>query len=93
VSAFTPDTAITVTRIQLQMPHGPGTCTVNARIRVTDGTTSHQLTVNSSYVDSGPIALDFEAGKQLTVSVSRAASCVKDQGPEDGNVIVQYRGR
>jgi hypothetical protein len=56
VSSFTPDTAITVTRVELQMRKAPGSCIVKGRVRVTDGTKAQELTVNGAYVDSGPIA-------------------------------------
>jgi hypothetical protein len=93
VSAFTPDTAITMTRAELQLRKAPGRCPVPGRLRVTDGTQSVFLTVNADYVDSGPLAVEFAAGTPLAVYISKAAACAKDQGPADGNLVVQYRAR
>jgi len=91
-SVFTPDAAITVTRIQVQMANAPAGCSVNARIRLSDGTTETTLTLNNASEDSGPLALDFAAGVELVLRVNREATCQGSGNmPKDANVIVQYK--
>ena len=90
---FTPDTPITVTRIQVQMPNPPAGCFVNARVRLTDGTTAEVLTVNRAHEDSGPLTINYAAGTPLSVHVSRAAACGAGVAPADANVVVQYKAR
>ena len=90
-SVFTPDTAIKVTRVQLQMADSPKKCTVGAQVRVSDGATSTVLTVDSVSEDSGPVSLNFAAGVPIAVEVSRPAKC--ENKPIDANVLVQYRAQ
>ena len=90
-SIFTPDGAIKVTRVQLQMAEAPKRCTVGARVRVTDGVTSTELIVDGASEDSGPLALNFSAGVPIAVDVSRAAQCAGK--PIDANVLVQYKAQ
>jgi hypothetical protein len=52
------------------MPERPQGCLVNARVRLTDGTISHVLTVNGAQENSGPVSLDFDAGVPVLVQVN-----------------------
>ena len=91
-SIFTPDGDITVTRIELQLTTAPAGCAINTRVRVTDGTTAHTFTVNNGHEDTGPLTLDYAAGTQISLHVTRAASgCTTP--PTGANVVVQYRAR
>ena len=92
-SEFTPDTPITVTRIQVRLGTVPASCATNARVRLTDGTTFRAVTLAGARTDSGPIALDYAAGSRLTVLVGQAASCPAGTLPADANVVVQYYAR
>jgi len=98
VSIFTPATAITVNRIQLQGINGlDDTCTTPAGIKVTDGTTTAALIIPNSTAtdgnpapvtnDSGPISLAFTAGDRLRlVAIPGSAGC----NPYEINIVVQY---
>jgi hypothetical protein len=89
-STWTLDKAITVTRIQVQVKTAPVTCSPNAVVRLTDGTSAQNLTVTSTANDSGAISQNYAAGAALTVSVQTAAAGC-GTSPSDANVIVQYR--
>src|SRR5947209_5399765 len=82
VSIFTPATAITVNRIQLQAAGGQ-VCTVLPGIRVTDGTTSYSLAIPNTKAkggigpatnDSGVISLAFSANKEIAVKAIPSSS-------------------
>jgi len=89
-STWTPDKAITVTRLQVQAKTAPGGCTTNAIVRLTDGTTPVNLTIAAVANDSGAIAQNYAAGASLTIAVQTAAAgCTTS--PADANVVVQYR--
>jgi len=89
-STWTPDKAITVTRVQVQAKTTPSGCTTNAIVRLTDGTTPVNLTISAAANDSGAIAQNYAAGVGLVVSVQTAAAgCTTS--PADANVIVQYK--
>jgi len=89
-STWTPDKAITVTRVQVQAKTTPSGCTTNAIVRLTDGTTPVNLTISAAANDSGAIAQNYAAGVGLVVSVQTAATgCTTS--PADANVIVQYK--
>jgi hypothetical protein len=89
-STWTPDKAITVTRLQVQAKTAPSGCTTNAVVRLTDGTTPVNLTVAAAPNDSGSIAQNYAAGATLTIAVQTAAAgCTTS--PADANVVVQYR--
>ena len=90
---FTPDTPITVTRLEVRLATAPMGCSINARVRLTDGTTAETLTLTGAYESSGSLALDYAAGTPLSVRVIRAASCSGGTMPADANVVVQYRAR
>lgn len=89
-STWTPDKAVTVTRLQVQAKTAPSGCTTNAIVRLTDGTTPVNLTIAAAANDSGAIAQNYAAGASLTIAVQTAAAgCTTS--PADANVIVQYR--
>jgi hypothetical protein len=89
-STWTPDKAVTVTRLQVQAKTAPSGCTTNAIVRLTDGTTPVNLTVAAAANDSGAIAQNYAAGASLTIAVQTAAAgCTTS--PADANVVVQYR--
>jgi len=89
-STWTPDKAISVTRLQVQAKTAPSGCTTNAIVRLTDGTTPVNLTIAASANDSGALAQNYAAGASLTIAVQTAAAgCATS--PADANVVVQYR--
>ena len=89
-STWTPDKAVTVTRVQVQAKTAPSGCTTNAIVRLTDGTTPINLTISAAANDSGAVAQNYAAGVPLVVSVQTAAAgCTTS--PADANVIVQYK--
>jgi len=89
-SSWTPDKAVTVTRIQVQAKTAPAGCTTNAVVRLTDGTTPVNLTIAAAGNDTGGITQNYAAGATITVSVQTAAAgCTT--APADANVTVQYR--
>ncbi|HEY4815982.1 MAG TPA: hypothetical protein VIH67_01030, partial [Candidatus Acidoferrum sp.] len=89
-STWTPDKAVTVTRVQVQAKTAPSGCTTNAIVRLTDGTTPVNVTIAAAANDSGAISQNYAAGTSLTVAVQTAAAgCATS--PADANVIVQYR--
>jgi len=89
-SSWTPDKAVTVTRIQVQAKTAPTGCTTNAVVRLTDGTTPVNVTIAAAGNDTGAITQNYSAGSTLTVSVQTAAAgCAT--APADANVTVQYR--
>jgi hypothetical protein len=89
-STWTPDKAVTVTRVQVQAKTAPGGCTTNATVRLTDGTSPVNVTISAAGNDSGAITQNYAAGASLTVAVQTAAAgCTTS--PADANVIVQYR--
>src|SRR6266849_1632175 len=89
-STWTPDKAVTVTRLQVQAKTAPSGCTTSAVVRLTDGTTPVNLTIAAAANDSGAIAQNYAAGASLTIAVQTAAAgCTTS--PADANVVVQYR--
>ena len=89
-ATWTPDKAVTVTRLQVQAKTAPSGCTTNAIVRLSDGTTPVNLTVAATANDSGSISQNYAAGASLTIAVQTAAAgCTTS--PADANVIVQYR--
>lgn len=91
---FTPDESLTVTRIEVAIDTAPDRCRTIASIRITDGTTAgtYTLPVSGTTVDSGPLALDFSAGRRIDVGVNVAAAGCRTS-PTNANVVVQYRAR
>jgi hypothetical protein len=93
-ATFTPDTPITVTRVQLQLQTAPLGCATNAVLSLSDGTPAgtRTLNLNSGSRDTGSVALDYASGVPLTLSTSVAASgCAV--APADGNIVIQYKAR
>jgi hypothetical protein len=89
-STWTPDKAVTVTRLQVQAKTAPSGCTTNAIVRLTDGTSPVNVTIAAAANDSGSIVQNYAAGASLTIAVQTAAAgCTTS--PADANVIVQYR--
>ena len=89
-ATLTLDKAISVTRVQVQAKTAPVGCTTNAVVRVSDGTTSQDVTLSAASNDSGAIIKNYGAAAALTVAVQTAASgCTTS--PADANVMVQYR--
>jgi len=89
-STWTPDKAVTVTRLQVQAKTAPSACSTNAIVRLTDGTTPVNITISAAANDSGAIAQNYAAGASLTIAVQTAAAgCTTS--PADANVVVQYR--
>jgi len=89
-STWTTDKAITVTRVQVQAKTRPVGCGSNAVVRLTDGTTSVNLTILGAANDTGSISQNYAAGASLQLVVQTAAAgCATS--PADANVVVQYR--
>ena len=89
-ATLTLDKAITVTRVQVRTKTAPAGCATNAVVRVSDGTTSQDVTIAAASNDSGGIIQNYGAAAALTVAVQTAASgCTTS--PADANVMVQYR--
>jgi hypothetical protein len=93
VAEVIPDNAITVTRIvnSVQTP-AAATCSP-AVVRVSDGTTGQDLTLASqSPADSGPMALLYPAGDQVSVQLVTGAVCAAGStNPANANVEVEYK--
>jgi len=88
--SWTLDKAITVTRVQAQAKTAPAGCTTNAVVRLSDGTTSVNLTIAAAANDSGAISQNYAAGATLTLGVQTAAAgCTTS--PADANAVIQYR--
>ena len=90
VASFTPDTPITVTRIQMELGTSPSGCTNNAVVELSDGTVSgtYDITLNGGSFDSGSIAIAYAAGTHLKLAVVKRATC--KQVAVQANVVVQY---
>jgi hypothetical protein len=89
-STWTPDKAVTITRMQVQAKTAPAGCTTNAVVQLTDGTTPVNVTIATGANDSGALTQNYAAGATVTVSVQTAAAgCTT--APADANVTVQYR--
>ena len=89
VSALTPDSSITVTRIQVQAGIMPRECSVAPTITITDGTTAQSLAISALANDSGPIALSYSAGAHITLKAAIGSHC-EDQAAAL-SVVVQYK--
>ncbi len=89
-ATLTLDKAITVTRVQVQPKTAPAGCTTNAVVRLSDGSTTQDVTITAAANDSGAISKNYAAAVNLTVAVQTAAAgCTTS--PADTNVVVQYR--
>ena len=91
-STFTPDNAIRVTRIQVQLADSPPACAYSAVIAISDGTVAgtRSLPITGVANDSGPIVQNYAAGVPIQLSVSTPANC---SPPSAANVVVQYKGQ
>jgi len=89
VSTFTPGSAITVTRMQAQVAVPPSNCRTEAVIQISDGTTSHTLTITGAANDSGALSLNYAAVDSVTLSISTPAQCLV--APLVGTVLIQYQ--
>jgi hypothetical protein len=83
VNFFTPATDITVSRMEVKTAFGPTNsvstpsfCTKNPGVEITDGTTSHTLTLSNpsrsdgkggSTTDSGPLSVNLAAGSMVSL--------------------------
>jgi hypothetical protein len=89
-ATWTADKAVTITRVQVQAKTAPASCTTNAVVRLTDGTTPVNVTISAAANDSGVISQNYAAGASLQILVQTAAAgCTTS--PADANVTVQYR--
>ncbi len=89
-ATLTLDKAITVTRVQVQPKTAPASCTTNAVVRLSDGSTTQDVTITAAANDSGAISKNYAAAAALTIAVQTAAAgCTTS--PADANVVVQYR--
>ncbi len=89
-STWVLDKAITVTRVMVQAKTAPVTCSPNATVRVTDGSTPINVTVAAAGNDSGVISQNYAAGATIVTSVQTAAAGC-GTSPADANVLIQYR--
>ena len=89
-ATWTPDKAVTITRVQVQAKTAPSGCTTNAVVRLTDGTSPINVTISAAANDSGAITQNYAAAASLTVAVQTAASGC-GTSPADANVVIQYR--
>jgi hypothetical protein len=93
ISILTPDAAITVTRIEVQLPNAPSAnCKAAAVLQLNQaGVSPTSLTISSATNDSGTISVSYAASAPITMSVSTPAQCGLFQAwPALGNVTVQY---
>jgi hypothetical protein len=89
-STMTLDKAVTITRVQVQAKTAPSGCTINALVRLSDGTTPVNLAISAGANDSGAITQNYAAGATLTVTVQTAAAgCTT--APADANAVIQYK--
>jgi len=88
--SWTLDKAITVTRIQVQAKTAPVTCSPNAIVRLSDGSTNQDVTISGAANDSGSVTKNYAAGATLTVGVQTAAGGCRTS-PADANTVIQYR--
>lgn len=80
-ASWTLDKAITVTRVQSAVKVVPAGCSTSAIVRVTDGSTPINLTINAATNDSGAITQNYAAGATLSVSIQTAAAgCTTSPG-------------
>jgi hypothetical protein len=89
---LTPDGNLSVTRIQV----GLGTAPIrsDAVIQIADGTPNRTktITLTAAANDSGPLAVNYSAGRPILVGLSiRAVGC--GTRPQNANVLVQYKGQ
>jgi len=89
-----PEKGITVTRLQMVLGTAGVSCTRQASLAVTDGTTSQILTTSNgvSIYDSGVISKTFPAGAAIDVRIDiPAENCGSATAPLNANLTVEYR--
>jgi hypothetical protein len=91
ISDFTPSGNVTLTRIQARVTTSPSGCNTQLRVQVTDGTQNATLPIASASNDSGPLAVPFNAGVPLRITLLPPSGC--DNSARQMNVVVQYRAR
>jgi hypothetical protein len=75
ISDFTPSGNVTLTRIQGRVVTAPSGCNTQLRVQVTDGTQTATLPIASASNDSGPLAVPFNAGVPLRITLLPQAGC------------------
>ena len=89
-ATFTPDRAIRITRVQVQLKTAQVGCGVHAFLTVSNGSSAVSVGSIQGVAYDQPVAVDFAASTPIAVSVLQPASgCTV--WPADANVIVQYR--
>jgi hypothetical protein len=91
ISDFTPSGNVALTRIQGRVVTAPVGCSVPLRVQVSDGSQTATLPITSASTDSGGLAVPFNAGVPLRLSLLPFAGC--STKPSQLNVVVQYRAR
>lgn len=86
---WTPDKAITITRVSLAAKTAPMTCSQNASIQIAQGGTTNNVAVSAATVDTGAIDTNYLGGTPITVSIVTPATC--SVAPADVNFVVEYR--
>ena len=92
VGHFTPDVAITVTRIQVQLVADGGNCRRDPTLTLSNGTPrgTYLLHLNGASVDSGTLSMDVSAGTPLVLMVDGQEGGCRWR-PADANIVVQYK--
>ncbi len=88
---FTPDNNITITRMQAQALIAPDSCSVNAVLRLSDGTNTRDLPITAAANDSGAMIQDYNSATPVTLTLLPPTRC--KTLPSVINVIVQYKGK
>jgi hypothetical protein len=91
ISEFTPSGNLTLTRIQGRVVTAPAGCSTQLRVQVSDGTHAAVLPIARASNDSGALAVDFNAGVPIQLSLLPFSGC--STKPSQLNVVVQYRAR
>lgn len=96
IARFTPDNAITVTRIQAQFAMPPSGCTTTGTpiVRISDGTVggTYNFTLTAAANDTGAISVSYLGGSTITLSINRASNCTGNS-PQNANIVVQYHAQ
>ena len=90
---MTPDTNITLTRVQAAAQTAPAGCATPPLVIVTDGTAPGTtfVTLAGLLTDSGPLALNYAAGVPMFLLSVPGTGCTTV--PANVNVVVQYKSR
>lgn len=88
---FTPKKAINVVQVELSAKTAPVTCTPNAVVRVTDGSSNQDTTLTAAQVTNNIAGgQNYAANAVVQVKVTTAAAGC-GTSPADVNVTVQYK--